>query len=426
MKIVLLLSLGLFFLNNLVAQEMYSSIDSAFFPLQSCNPQPDSLSDLAFLDQRLKDVKVFGIGEASHGAREFFLMKHKMFQYLVEKHGFTVFAIEAGYAECAKINQYIQTGTGNPKELIRGMFFWTWNTQEVLNLVEWMKAYNETHSGKLTFIGMDMQFEFNSATEILQFIKIHEPQYGEEVTQLLNPLVDSVISNSEKRPSKKMIDAISVNLRRVESHLIAQSFYENQFQGSSAIKGSIQQHFAILNQYLRMAEVPYKDEDVVRDSAMAKNVLWALNHDGRTNKVMVWAHNGHISKDDKADDYKNLGWHLAQQLGSAYFAVGFEFNKGCFRAANPKSRKVEEFCVQEAKSRSLGHFLAGKFTDYGFVDLSRLRQESTFSRRMACHDILGAYNGKHRYWTIFVLKNYDAIIFINTIHSSIPIKRSAF
>ncbi|MCA9622514.1 MAG: erythromycin esterase family protein, partial [Myxococcales bacterium] len=33
-------------------------------------------------------------------------------------------------------------GEGDPVDLIRGMYFWTWRTEEVLAMVEWMRAHN--------------------------------------------------------------------------------------------------------------------------------------------------------------------------------------------------------------------------------------------------------------------------------------------
>ncbi len=31
-----------------------------------------------------------------------------------------------------------------PCESINGLYYWTWNTQEVLSMVEWMRIYNKT------------------------------------------------------------------------------------------------------------------------------------------------------------------------------------------------------------------------------------------------------------------------------------------
>ena len=65
--------------------------------------------DLQPLKKILKDVQIVGLGEATHGTREFFQFKHRMLEFLVKEMGFTVFAIEASYPECFNINNYDDT-----------------------------------------------------------------------------------------------------------------------------------------------------------------------------------------------------------------------------------------------------------------------------------------------------------------------------
>jgi hypothetical protein len=72
------------------------------------------------------------MGEATHGSREFFQMKHRMLEFLAEKMGFTVFAIEANWPESLAVNDFVLNGEGDPAVALAGMYFWTWNTEEVL------------------------------------------------------------------------------------------------------------------------------------------------------------------------------------------------------------------------------------------------------------------------------------------------------
>ena len=59
--------------------------------------------------------------------------------------------------EAYKLNDYVQNGIGNSKSLLKGMYFWTWNTQEVLDMIEWMRKINSTEKAKIQFTGFDMQ-----------------------------------------------------------------------------------------------------------------------------------------------------------------------------------------------------------------------------------------------------------------------------
>jgi erythromycin esterase len=37
------------------------------------------------------------------------------------------------------------------------MYFWTWDTQEVLDMVLWMREFNKSGKGRVEFTGFDMQ-----------------------------------------------------------------------------------------------------------------------------------------------------------------------------------------------------------------------------------------------------------------------------
>src|SRR6185436_4093777 len=81
-------------------------------PFATAEPRT-GFEDLAPLASIVRDARVVSLGEATHGSREFFRMKHRVLEYLVENMGFTVFAIEAALPECDAINDYVLHGTGD-------------------------------------------------------------------------------------------------------------------------------------------------------------------------------------------------------------------------------------------------------------------------------------------------------------------------
>ncbi len=125
-------------------------------PFDTCTPRDDQ-HDLAFLKSIVGKAHIVALGEGTHGSSEFFTMKHRITRYLATNMGFTVFAIEANMPEAYRMNDYVLTGRGDPKALLDGMYFWTWNTHEVLDMVEWMRAYNASGNGRMQFTGFDMQ-----------------------------------------------------------------------------------------------------------------------------------------------------------------------------------------------------------------------------------------------------------------------------
>lgn len=142
----------------------------------------NSLADMAPLRQVVGDARVVGLGEATHGTREHFQAKHRMLEFLVSEMGFTVFAIEASLPDCIAINDYVLHGKGDPEKAVAGQGFWTWSTEEVLDLVRWMRRYNENpaRAVKLKFYGFDMQNERSAANAALDFLeRAGDPAAGE-------------------------------------------------------------------------------------------------------------------------------------------------------------------------------------------------------------------------------------------------------
>lgn len=131
-------------------------------PFDTCAPVNDD-RDLKFLDTLVGDARVVALGEGTHGTSEFFQMKHRIVRYLATHLGFTVFAIEANMPEAQRVNDYVMTGRGDPRALLDGMYFWTWNTQEVLDMIEWMRAFNASGKGRIEFTGFDMQLPDTAA-----------------------------------------------------------------------------------------------------------------------------------------------------------------------------------------------------------------------------------------------------------------------
>jgi erythromycin esterase len=105
-------------------------------------------------------------------------LKHRIFEFLVEKMGFSIFSIEASTPEAFDVNEYVLTGKGDPEKAIGGLYFWTWDTEEVLDLVLWMRQYNlnSAHRRKVKFYGFDMQFSPRAALMTLEYLRRVDPQ----------------------------------------------------------------------------------------------------------------------------------------------------------------------------------------------------------------------------------------------------------
>jgi erythromycin esterase-like protein len=132
-----------------------SQLSSLAWPIRNATPD-GNLDDLEPLGEAIKDARIVGMGEATHGTSEFFSIKDRILRYLVERKGFSVLAMEMPPKDGIAIDDYVSGGKGNVRDLLANTFP-VWDNQEVADLIEWMRSYNAaagSHS-KLHFVGID-------------------------------------------------------------------------------------------------------------------------------------------------------------------------------------------------------------------------------------------------------------------------------
>src|SRR5262245_42629095 len=139
-----------------VSDDVVAWVKDNAVPLATAEPG-SSGADLASLRAMMGDARVVALGEATHGTREFFQLKHRVIEYCVSELGFDVVMFEADYGPTLAINDYVLHGTGSAAEAVAGLNMWVWNTEEVVALVEWIRAWNVGHPRKVKFYGFDMQ-----------------------------------------------------------------------------------------------------------------------------------------------------------------------------------------------------------------------------------------------------------------------------
>ncbi|HUD72672.1 MAG TPA: erythromycin esterase family protein, partial [Dongiaceae bacterium] len=134
--------------------------------------------DLQPLKKIVGDARLVSLGEATHGSREIFQLKHRMIEFLATEMGFTIFAIEANMPEAYRLNDYVLKGEGDPAALLKGMYFWTWDTEEVLAMIRWMREFNQSGKGRIEFTGFDMQFPAVAAGIVSTFVAEQDATYA--------------------------------------------------------------------------------------------------------------------------------------------------------------------------------------------------------------------------------------------------------
>ena len=406
MKITLLL-VHLLISPILIAQNLDSWLQQNIVPISTCKPNND-FEDLKQLTKYLNNAQIIGLGETSHGQGSFFEMKHRFFRFSVQELGYHIFALEAGFAECLKINDYVLNGNGEAISALKYLNYGVWEIQELKDLIEYMRQYNLSHNNKVKFYGFDCQM----ATGAIDYIfgikdKInYTPTQSDE--QLLANL--KLLQKTRASDDAKLLQPLLTILIEKLNKLIEQS---SLIDHTEKIKARI-----ICRTLAQFCENEINNNNETRAKFMAENVKHIVDLEGENSKIILSAHNGHIYKDPAA---KEFGYYLNQLFANKYYAIGFEFNKGKIQGFDFIDDKLmwKEYDLQAAAPKSLGDVLLKGNKDFLFLDLYQAQNNNTlpkwFYKKQKCGDILGCYGQKgcnKRYWHIVLSKSYDAILFI--------------
>jgi len=287
------------------------------------------ISDLLPLKTWLSGVRVVGLGDGTHGTHEYYTIKKRLIDFLAREEGINIVTFEAPWAEFNKITHYIQTGEGNPRELLRinGYFFWEY--QEMLDLLTWARSYNETRGAKppLIFLGIDT-LPFGSKTDVLEFFQQVDPAY--HATAAARYESCGTLSPVCVGPAREVRQRLLDNRQRYEEASSANRFRD------------VLQSARVVEQYGETIAIGPGEgrRDEARDRFMAENVATVLEMYGPGSRALLWGHNEHVGKnflEVTEDPSRNLGARsigsfLRERLGDEYYVLGSAFLNGSFTA----------------------------------------------------------------------------------------------
>lgn len=399
------------------------------------------LDDLTPLQQLVGNASLVGLGEATHGSHEFFTMKHRLLEFLVEKMGFTMFAMEGSWSAGEKINQYVLNGQGDAAGVLQQFYFWTLNTQEVLDLLKWMRAYNAdpSHTQKVSFAGFDCQeIESNTYDAVIKYLQAVDPQRVPSVVKLYQGLRPDPTKNVDQygvayaqlpqqtrqrymRNAQHVYDLLNQHQTTYTARSSSQAFQQALQEARVIVQGA---------QFTSEIEQP-QQANSDRDAFMAENIAWLHEHNQSGAKMVVWAHNGHIAT---WGSYMTMGWLLRNRYQSGYLALGTSFYEGSFNAHGQDSQghitPVQPFRIQASKG-SYNYELGNLGLPLYALDLVHVPLSGPVSdwinSSQPFFEIGSAYNPAHEssYYTPMNLpQRFDVIISIQKVTASqlIPLK----
>ena len=353
------------------------------------------------------EVQIIGFGEASHGQGSFFTHKINSFKWLVENEGFRIFALEAGFAESLVINQYVLYGKGSAKESLTYLNYGVWQIAEFVELIEWMRAYNVNKSAekRIMFYGFDCQMSKGGVDYIKSVSHIIQYNFRHNELSLLDDLLQ--LQRTRDRRLAKRIHPLLSNFITSFAKRISDSDQDVTFKRTS---------LTVLENLRYFCDTERNSENqnsLNRARFMADNVQNILDIEGKNIKMVLSAHNGHISTNPKM---KEAGFWLKKKFEGKYYALGYEFNQGKILGFDVVDEEIvfQELTIQPSAKGTLGNLLSIFVGKDCLLDLTDSKPV-WFSKSQTISDIMGCYGQRgcmDRYTKTNLSLSYNGIIYI--------------
>ena len=389
--------------------------------------------DMQPLRQIIGNARLVALGEATHGTREHFQLKHRMLEFLVTEMGFNIFAIEASLPEAFDVNEYVLTGKGDPEKALTGMYKWPWDTQEVLALIRWMRRYNAdpSHARKVKFYGFDMESPVRPYKGLARYLARVASDDAKLLSEqpllalLKNPYTAQAVDPAPKADKEAALQTMAGIVERLVANRD-----EHIRQAGADDWQMAHIHGTILSQYFQMrVELAGGATYMARPRAMAANIQWIMEREGPEAKMVVWAHNGHVGTEE-APGSVSMGQHLRKAYGKDMVSFGLYFKQGAFQADDHRTGStdgVKPFHVAPLPEDSLDTTLGAAGLPYAAIDLRKLPASGPVAewlgkpRDTRSVGVLVSSSGPSMSVTQRqVTKLYDALLFVDQTTAARP------
>jgi protein-L-isoaspartate(D-aspartate) O-methyltransferase len=312
--------------------------------------------------QRIGDARVVLLGEATHGTSEFYRMRARITQALIERNGFNLVAVEADWPDAARIDHYVRDRDVSAKSWRAFARFptWMWRNQEVLDFVEWLRAHNldRSHESRVRFSGLDLYSLYTSIAEVLNYLDQRDPQAARIARERYGCLTPW-----QSDPAAYGRAALSGEYRSCEPEVarMLEGLLAQRIQADAQDEpffDAVQNARLVANaeSYYRIMYYGSHQSWNHRDRHMFQTLESLMRFRGADAKAVVWEHNSHVGNaaatEMSARGELNVGELCRERFGDAAYSVGFGTDSGTVAAASYWDGPMEVKAVQPSREDS--------------------------------------------------------------------------
>jgi erythromycin esterase len=391
-------------------EAFHAWIKSNTHPIRTLDTSsPDD--DLEPIIDAVRNKRVIALGESSHGTAEFYQIKQRLIAKMVRELGVKSFYLEASMRRCEYINDYITLGKGSLDTATAIQGFVNLRVEEFRDLLSWIRSHNENLSPdqQLKFYGFDLQRNEPARAELLVFFRNYGPDQLARIERLF-AVHDSSIAlqkQFELQTSEELFKTLKRDYRDAFNDFVLNRGKYSYLSGVEKFERNL------TNFKLLLQEVESNDGSDwnLRDYYMAENILELLSHEKKDSKVILFAHNIHLSRVNET-----TGYHLDKVLKDDYYSLGLEFGQGTILSRNLQINKTSrhwDICprIQEP-AETLPGVMRTCGIEKGFIDFLSTNPPAYIKRDIGMHTDGSVYMADQPSTTLVPLNCFDGLIYL--------------
>ena len=385
--------------------------------VRTVEPADDEFSDLAPLKDVLAGVRLVLLGEASHGDGATFLGKSRLIKFLHEEMGFDVLVFESGFYDCAKAWDLFDAAAdihATFRQCVWGM--WA-EFEEVQALIDYMGETQQSED-PMVLAGLDVGFtgvlsgdslihELRDLIGSIRTVDVEE----ERMNRFLGVVehLQEYRGRRLEKPGPAEVQEVASTAHDLAHAIEASDDSVYRERGFWALV--LENLAADVPYWLAPAFPPARELVELRDSLMARNLIWLMNDRYPDRRFVVWSatlHNARnlsvleveedmetpwgISLQELYRQKQVMGDYLWEELGDEMYSLGFTAFEGQNRGGAERGR------IEHPSPGSLEDLFARADLDVAIVDFRRppsggewLSEEST-SRSLGYLEMTGSWN----------------------------------
>ncbi len=324
-------------------------------------PSPDAPEFAAAFD-RFGDARVVLLGEATHGTHEFYAARAAITRRLVERHGFSIVAIEGDWPDVARIDDYVRHNSPRPR---RGDTFvrfptWMWRNQEVLAFADWLRGHNAAlpEAQRASMRGLDVYSLGESIHAVIAYLDRHDPPAAEAARHRYGCLIPwqdepqhygravehGLFAGCEEAVVTQLGELL---LRRMELMADDGEAYFDAEQNARIVRAAERYYRAMY----RGAAASWN----LRDRHMFETLQALMAHQADA-RAVIWAHNSHVGNASATAMGWNGEFNIGELVRAAYgdqaVSIGFGTDRGTVAAASDWGGLMQVMQVLPAREDS--------------------------------------------------------------------------